>query len=78
MEITEEKRQQIIDSIRKWVLGHPFPDKVALEMNTGKKYTPRQILQEVEDDTEFGKLQLRVILYYCERTGEDPTKIFSK
>lgn len=78
MEITDEKLRQTVDSIRKWVESHPAPDEVALELNTGEKYTPRQILQEVKDNTECGKWLLRVILSYCGKTGEDPAKIFSK
>ena len=53
--------QQVKKAIRYWADNHPNPDGIALQSASGYEYTPKEIADEVDKETEFGKLQLRVI-----------------
>ena len=56
--------QNILDlkkAMKIWAERHPYPDKPCLELANGSSYSPKQIFEEVEQETSFGILQLRVI-----------------
>lgn len=53
--------QKVKMALRYWANHHPNPDGVVLQSANGYEYTPKQIADEVAQETDFGRLQLRVI-----------------
>ena len=69
----------ILTSIRNWVLVHPMPDVPAIDIAQllawlqprieGGSLSPRQIYNEIRDETEVGQMLLRVIEAGIDRTS---------
>jgi len=57
------QQNAIKQAIKFWADKHPNPSGVVLQTAGGRNYTPKQIAEEVDSETEFGKLQMRVIEY---------------
>ncbi len=65
----ERERHQVIEAFQIWARFHPAPDRVVLQLGSGKEFTPREIAEAVAKGTEFGILQMAVVEYAAERFG---------
>jgi hypothetical protein len=52
---------ELTQAIRAWADRHPKPDRPFLYQLDGSVRSPKEIAREVEQRTEFGKLQLEVL-----------------
>jgi hypothetical protein len=56
---------EIIQAMEEWVERHPTPDEPILHIGNGtecKSYSPRQILNEMKQGTEFGRRKKEEII----------------
>ena len=49
--------ERMIRALSIWAEGHPDPDAPVLDIN-GKVLTPRELVQEVANNTEIGQIQM--------------------
>lgn len=54
MGLSENKKRQIIDAFQSYVKNHPQPDRPVIQVGD-KKYSPRQLLEEMKNETALGK-----------------------
>jgi hypothetical protein len=59
--MNDDEIRKIKMALKAWAANHPNPNGIVLQMANGYEYTPQQIADEVEKETDFGKLQLRVV-----------------
>ena len=52
----EPVHDSVLGALRKWVEGHPAPDVPALSIAQAGQFSPRQLLQEVVEQTDTGQL----------------------
>ncbi|MBI4329890.1 MAG: hypothetical protein HY673_01255 [Chloroflexi bacterium] len=52
--------------MRRWAENHPYRDAPVLSTADGMTFTPMQLVREVEQRTEFGEKQLRVLRHFAE------------
>lgn len=62
MSLNPADRQKLKDAFNTWVKQHPAPDTPDIRTGNGV-YTPRQLVQAINDDTEEGKEYLDMFEY---------------
>ena len=54
-------RERLLAALKSWVDAHPAPDKPAISIAQGGTYSPRQIYEEVLEDSGFGQFFVRMV-----------------
>jgi hypothetical protein len=62
-------RERLLEALELWVDSHPDPDDAALSEASSGTYSPRQILHEVQLDSEFGRFIVRLVEHGGSRVG---------
>jgi hypothetical protein len=61
---------EILKSLTFWAAHHPRPDEPTVFAGA-KRFSPRQIVHEIRDRTDSGKLFLRVVEHSAESRSID-------
>ena len=61
MGLTDEQRQKLKQAVLYWAEHHPHPNGVAFQLASGAEYTPMQIAEAVDKESDLGKLEFRVV-----------------
>ncbi len=64
-------RQLVVSTLEQWVAAHEEPDLPALSIGLGTSLSPRQICNQVSENTEIGALIVQMIEAGAERTSMD-------
>ncbi len=67
----EFDRKRLLAALKSWVAAHPAPDEPAISIAQGGTYSPRQIYEEVLEDSDFGQFFVRLVLHGAGLAGFD-------
>jgi len=65
--LIETAHEHILEALRKWVEKHPAPDQIALSVASLGAYSPRELWEAVENQTEVGRFLESLILFGAKR-----------
>ena len=60
MSLTAQQKYELSKAVRFWADNHPNPDEI-FQLVDGGKFTPRQIADALEKETERGKIAFQMI-----------------
>jgi hypothetical protein len=59
--LSSNEQHQLRAALKAWVDHHPEPDKPAISVANAGQFSPRQIYNEVVEESEFGEFFIRLV-----------------
>jgi hypothetical protein len=69
--LSDSERQQLLTTLKLWVDLHVQPDEPVISVAHAGQFSPRQIYNEVLEESEFGKFFVRMVEHGASVAGFD-------